>query len=368
MGSRSIRIKLADPNIEETELAAVNEVLRSGTLVRGERCAELEEALRRLTGRRHAIAVSSGSMSLLAAMKGLGIGPGTTVVVPALTFPAPAFAASFLGAAVRAADVDPSTFNVSASTVAAAIDRDTSLVVAIDQFGLPAPVRDIEKVLAPANIPLLVDAACSMGATYEEEPAGAFGRMAVFSFHPRKVITTGEGGAVLTDDGALARNIRLLVDQGMEGGEFRGIGLNLRLGEINAAIGIAQLSRIENLVAKRRRLAERYRQLPLRFQEASPGAVSAHQTLVAVLPDGYSKDDRAALLTRLAEGGIEAGVASYCLGAVPTIAEALDLDVQMTPNALEIHEKGVALPLHPGLRLADVDEVMNVVHDWLHQR
>lgn len=368
MGRRSRRIKLADPNVEKPEMAAVDEVLRSGTLVRGAEIRRFEAALQRLTGRRNAVAVSSGSMALLAAMNCLGAGPGSTVVVPALTFPAPAFVASFLGATVRTADVDPVTFNVSAATLASTIDVDTTLVVAIDQFGLPAPVEEIETVLTPARIPLLVDAACSLGATYKDAPAGSFGTMAVFSFHPRKIVTTGEGGAVLTDDDTLARKIRLLADQGMLGGEFHGIGLNLRLGEINAAIGTEQLNRLDEILKMRRLLAERYRQLPLQFQEAYPGAVSAHQTLTALLPDGYTAKDRNALLTHLAERGIEAGVASCCLGAVPAIAEALKLDARRTPNALAIHERGVALPLHPGLRLADVDEVLNVVHDWLNQR
>ena len=364
----TIRIKLADPNLESSELEAACDVLKSGWLVKGRKCRALEKALKELTGRRQAIAVSSGSMALFAAMKALDIGPGATVMVPALTFPAPAFVAAFLGATVRVTDVDPFTFNISEQTLSQCMDPSVSLVVAIDQFGMPAPVKEIENMLAERGVPVLVDAACSIGASLDQVPTGSTGQVSTFSFHPRKVVTTGEGGAVLTDDEHIARKVRQLADQGMEGGKFSSIGLNLRLGEVNAAIGLEQLKRLDEVVEKRRALADRYRALPLRLQKAPENAKSNYQTLVAMLPRDCTSETREAFIAHLLGHGIEAQIASYCLGATPGISEVLDIDATHTPNAMAVHERGVALPLHPGLTLRDVDEVVEVVHDWFNQR
>ncbi len=368
MNSNQFRIRLASPEMADEELEAVRTVLLSGRLVKGPFCRALEEALQRITSRRYAVAVSSGSMALLAAMKGMGIGPGHTVAVPALTFPAPAFIAAFLGATVRAVDVDPETFNVSRRTLLEGLDGSVDLVVAIDQFGLPVPVPDIQEALASYGIPVLVDAACSIGAALDGAPAGSLGMAATLSFHPRKVITTGEGGAVLTDDEGLAGEVRRWVDQGVENGTFKTIGLNLRLGELNCAIGVKQLERLEAFVERRRRLAKRYAALPLRFQTPGKGASSNYQTLAAMLPSGAVPADRDDLVRHLREGGIEATIASYCLGTVPGIRRALMLDDATTPVAREIHELGIALPLHPGLTEREVDEVIEVVHNWLKKK
>lgn len=368
MNIRALRVKLADPNIGPEEQEMVREVLLSGQLVKGPHGLALEAGLAEVTHRRFAVAVSSGSMALLAAMKAMGIGPSDTVMVPALTFPAPAFIASFLGAKVRLADVDRDTLNLSVDTMNNAFDESVSLVVAIDQFGVPAPTPALEQALASRGVPVLVDAACSIGASLAGAPAGSFGAASTLSFHPRKVITSGEGGAVLTDDETLAREVRRWVDQGVEGGTFVSTGLNLRLGEMNCAIGRAQLARLDAIVARRQQLAERYRELPLRFQSAGDEAVANHQTLVAVLPSEARPADRTALIAHLREQGIEATIASYCLSEVPGIRAALHLENADMPVSREVHDLGMALPLHPGLTDGDVDEVVRVMHNWLKQR
>jgi perosamine synthetase len=368
MNSNAFHIKLADPNLGEAEMRAVRSVLASGRLVKGPRCGELESRLCDITSRRHAIAVSSGSMALLAAMKVLGIGPGATVLVPALTFPAPAFVAAFLGATVRAVDVDPGSFNLSAETVMPHLAGGVDLVVAVDQFGVPALAPGLMALLEPLGIPLLVDAACSLGASLEGAPAGGFGTVSTVSFHPRKVVTTGEGGVVLTDDDALAAGVRRWADQGVENGTFAGIGLNLRLGEINCAIGLVQLERLRDIVRKRRELAMRYHSLPLQFQEATAGIKSNYQTLVSLLPEAADAADRDELIACLRQGGIEATIASFCLGAVPGIRDALNIDSADTPVACTIHDRGLAFPLHPGLEAREIDEVVDAVNTWLGEK
>jgi len=354
------RVKLADACIEAEDEAAVLEVLRSGRLVAGPVVERFEAELARLTGRRHAVAVSSGTAALLAVMEALDVGPGSVVLVPALSFPAPAVVAAYLGATVRAFDVDPVTLNASERTMADRLDGGVSLVVAIDQFGSPAPVPAMEA--ASGGVPVIADAACSIGSTLDGRPCGSFGAAAAFSFHPRKVITTGEGGAVLTDDDGLAGRVRRFRNIGMGPDGFGAIGLNLRPSEIGAAIGLSQLGRLDRIIARRTALSARYRGLPLRFQGALPGATVNHQTLAAVLDEGRDRDG---LIARLAAEGIEAQVASYCLGALPWLAARLGVRPEETPVALEAHRLGVALPLHEGLADAEVDRCARLVQDWL---
>ena len=260
------RIRLASPPSDERIHERVRRVIDSGQLVAGPAVAEFEERLCAVSGRRHAVAVSSGTAALMAAMAAMGIGQGSVVLVPALTFPAPAMAAAFLGATVRLCDVDRDTFNISVDTLEAGLREDVSLVIAIDQFGAPAPCAAIEARCAAAGIPVLVDAACSIGSSLGGRPCGSFGQAAIYSFHPRKIITTGEGGAVLTDDPLLARAVRHLRNFGLEDGRFAGMGINLRPSEIGAAMGLVQLDDLDRILAQRRMLADIYRQLPLRFQ------------------------------------------------------------------------------------------------------
>lgn len=362
----NIRIKLADPGIEQEDKDAAVAALDSGQLVDGPRCRAFEAELRRVCKRRHAIVVSSGTTALLAVMKALGVGPKSTVVVPAFTFPAPAAAAAFLGAKVRVCDVDPHTFCISPETLEPTLDDSVSLVVAIDQFGAPAPVPEIEDLLKPRGIPVLVDAACSIGSTLDGQPCGSFGTAATFSFHPRKVITTGEGGAVLTDYDMVAKRIRQIVNHGLEDGKFASTGLNLRLSEIAAAIGRTQLERLDEILKTRRELGAMYQTLPIRFQSPPPGAEVNFQTVAAALPENLVESDRQDLIATMKKQGIQANIASYCLGEVPELARRLEISSVETPVAKSLHERGIALPLHVRMSAADVWEVVKVVRSWLN--
>jgi perosamine synthetase len=361
-------IKLDDPGIDENDERAAIAVMRSGRLVCGPRVAEFEHRLAAHTGRDHAVCVSSGTAALYLALQGLGVGPDSAVVVPGLTFPAPAVAAALLGAVVRVCDVDRETFNLSAATLEPTIDERVSLVVAIDQFGNPAPVPAIEELLAPRGIPVLVDAACSLGSSLDGRPCGGAGVAAVFSFHPRKVITTGEGGAVLADDPELAAHVRRARNIGMEGREIKELGLNLRPSEVGAAIGASQLSRLDRIVGRRQELAARYAALPLALQQPLPGAETNRQTVAALLPDGIDGDARDELISDMERAGVEIGVPSFCIGALPWLAARLGIDPADTPIALDVHRRGLALPLHAGLGEDEVDRVIGLVGEWLAAR
>jgi perosamine synthetase len=363
-------IKLASPCATGEEERAAVEVIRSGRLVLGPHVVAFEGRLAALAGRAHAVALSSGTAALLAIMHELGVGHGKTVAVSALAFPAAAQAAAFLGARVVACDVEPDTLNASVRTVGEALARagGADLVVVVDLFGVPAEAAEIERELEKKGVPLIVDAACSIGSSLGGRPCGSFGAAAVFSFHPRKLVTTGEGGAVVTDDAALASRLRRLRNVGAEAGVFHAIGLNLRPPEIGAAIGCVQLDKLEAAIARRGELAARYGALPLRFQSAPRGARVNHQTFAAFLPAGCGAGDRDELIAHLASRGIEAQVASYCLGSIEPLASILGVASAQTPVSRAAADLGIALPLHGALDDGEVDRVADAVRHWLEQR
>jgi len=363
--TKETKIKLASVQLTAEQENAVLEVLRSGQIVAGLKVELFEAQLKKITNRKHVVAVSSGTAALLAAMKALGVGRGSVVVVPAFTFPAPAMTASLLGAKVKICDVNRDTLNICVETLSEVLDSTVTHVVAIDQFGMPAPVSEIEDLLSNTNIPVLVDAACSLGSFLNGSPCGSSGRVSIFSFHPRKVVTTGEGGAVLTDDDNIARFVRRFRNLGIEDGAFINAGLNLRPSEIGAAFGLIQLKNLDDIVKKRVDLAARYQQVSLRKQQPLKGSSPNYQTFAALLPDAMGETDRASLLTFLKTNGVQGQVASYCLGALNSFSRKLGIDKSYVPTALQAHNAGVALPLHDKMNAEDVDFVANLVQDWL---
>ncbi|MBN2528716.1 MAG: DegT/DnrJ/EryC1/StrS family aminotransferase [Deltaproteobacteria bacterium] len=365
------RIPLASPLHTPEIEDAVLSVVRSRWLVAGEKTAAFEDALCRQTGRKYAVAVSSGTGALLAAMVAMGIGAHSTVVVPSFTFPAPASVAAFLGAKIRLCDVDPVTFNVSGNTLREVLDDSVSLVVAIDQFGNPCPAPQLEGICAEWGIPLLVDAACSLGATYNRKQCGSFGDAAIFSFHPRKIITTAEGGAVMTDDEGLATAVRRFRNIGMENGAFVTAGINLRPSEMGMAMGMVQMNMLNDILSKRRMLADAYRDLPFVQQQPLVDAQPNYQSMVAVLPtcrqsgEPYSREIRADLVAFLASAGIESQVGSYHLARIDWMVTKHFAQPDATRNGDLLHDFAIALPLHGALTKSDIKEVVQACGAWV---
>lgn len=344
-------IPLARPWIDEAELDAAMSVLRSGMLVQGAVVARFEEALAARCGRRFAIAVSSGTSALTLVYRALGLRAGDVIVVPALTWPSPAHAALELGLQVRLADVDAHTWNATPATLRAAA-TDAKLAVAIDQFGNPFE-SNANDVLG--DVPIVEDAACAIGSVFSDgRPCGSFGLASCLSFHPRKLVTTGEGGAVLTDDPALAETLRALRNHGQSApGVFVTGSGNYRLSELAAALGLAQLDKLDAMIAKRREHAAAIRAgLPaLRFQRVPEGARSNEQTLGAILPHGVDRDRFFAAM-RARE--VQSGILSYDLTAIGTLEGT-------APVASSLVARGIALPLYPQMTIAERERVIEAV-------
>jgi perosamine synthetase len=345
-------IRLAWPDLGEEELAAVAEVFESGRLTMGPKVAEFEEGLARACGVEHAVAVSSGTAALHLAVLALGIGEGDEVIVPAYTFPATANVVALCGARPVLADVDPETMNVRPEAVADAVTERTRAVIAVHLFGRPARWEDVEAVV-PEGVNVLEDAAGALGARRGGRPCGGLGRLGCLSFHPRKIVTTGEGGAVTTNDGELAEAIRSMRHHGWRDSAMPAPGFNYRLPDVLCAVGIPQVRRLEVLVAERERLAAAYAERLAGVTElpfADDGDRHGWQAYVVQL------ERRGEALSALREAGIEAQIGTYALHRLG----AYD-DQGPFPGADAVYEQALALPFHNRLSEAEFDRVAEVL-------
>jgi len=353
-------IRLAKPWIGEDEQRAVAAVLESGQLVQGPLVERFEHAVAALVGRKHAVAVSSGTAALQLALKVLQVGHGDEVLCPALSWPSPAHAARMAGAKVQFVDVDEDEWNSTAEAFHAARTADTKVAIVIDQLGNPARAAEIREALGA--LPIIEDAACALGSRFPNGPCGSFGAVSCVSFHPRKILTTGEGGMCLTDDEDIAEKLRVLRNHGQLRGQFVVAAGNFRMTEMAAALGLAQLKRLHEIVVRRRELAALYREVldgQVRLQQTPEGAESNYQTLGAILPHGH---DRNSVRDTLAERGVETGVLSFAIHKLGSFAGSQ----AALPVAEHVAARGIALPLYPQMRNAEVEQVSLTLRGVLH--
>ena len=265
-------IPVMRPWLGQAEADAAAAAVLSGWVAQGPRVAEFEAAFAQRVEARHAVAVSSCTTGLHLALVLAGVGEGDEVVVPSLSFIATANAARYVGATPVFADVDPITQNLTPATIAPALTRATRAVVLVDQAGVPADVDAVRALCDPLGVTVVQDAACAIGSTWRGQPVGARAQLAAFSFHPRKVITTGEGGMLVTDDPERAARGRRLREHGMsvsaaERHQARGpvleqyleTGFNHRMTDIQAAVGLVQLAKLDAIVERRRARPARWR-------------------------------------------------------------------------------------------------------------
>jgi perosamine synthetase len=341
------------------EATLLGRVLQSGRLVQGEQVEAFEHAVAKRVGRRYAIAVASGTSALQLALEALELKQNAAVLVPDLTWPSPGHAVLGLGMRPVLVDVDPHSWNVSPDTAASARGAGLDAAILIDQFGCPAPVRAITEVLP--DVPVIVDGACSLGSRDGDEECGARGVIACLSFHPRKVVTTGEGGMCLTDDRVLAERLRILRNHGQHSpGVFARASGNARMGELPAAVGCSQMLRLDAMLQARRALAERYQAAlgALTPQRIPAGSRANYQTFGVVLPPHTSRDE---VVTAMRAKEIEVGRLSYALHLLPQF-EAARVAAASSGRKLEhaaaLAARGLSLPLYPGLTEAEQQHVI----------
>ena len=359
-------LPLAAPDISALETRYVTEVLTSGRLALGPRLEAFEQQMAARCGTRHAVAVSSGTAALHCIVRGLGLGTGDEVLTTPFSFVASANAALFEGATPRFVDIDPATYNLDPARVEAALTPHTKALLAVDVFGLPADWPALA-ALAERHGLLLIDDACeALGASVGDQPIGSHGAAAAFGFYPNKQITTGEGGCVTTNSEALATWCRSLRNQGRADRgrmEHVRLGFNYRLGEMAAALGCAQLERLDEILERRRTLAAWYAEAlaPLEDDLALPAAPARGTrswfVYVVRLRERFGKTTRDALMERLRAQGI--GCAPYfpAIHLQPLYRERFGYAPGDFPICEAVSARTLALPFFNQMTRTDVERV-----------
>jgi len=309
-----MRVHLSRPDITEREIEAVCEVLRSPNLSLGPKLPEFERAFCEYTGLKRAVAVNSGTSGLYIALLAMGVGPGDEVITTPFTFIASTNCILMTGARPVFVDIDPVSLNIDPARIEGAITDRTKAILPVEVFGNPAGFESICEIAARHNLPVMEDCCEALGSVLGGRKCGTLGRAGVFAFYPNKQMTTGEGGMIVTDDDVIADMCASLRNQGRgKAGGWLGherLGYNYRLSDINCALGIVQLSRLEEIKAKRRRVAEWYAEcLAAEPRVAAPiepaGCDLSWFVYVVRLAAGYGRQQRDAVLAAMIERGIQ---------------------------------------------------------------
>jgi len=358
--------------LDEDDIAAVVAVLRSDWLTTGPTVAEFEAAVASLAGAAHGVAVSSGTAGLHAAVFALGIGPGDEVIVPPMTFAATANAVVYLGARPVFADVDPGTLLIDPGSVAERITPRTKAVIGVDYAGQPCDWDALRGLAGKHGLALVADACHALGAADQGRPVGSLADITVFSFHPVKHVTTGEGGMAVTSDPHLAARLRLFRNHGIETDfrqreqkgswfyEMTELGYNYRLTDIQCALGVSQLRKLPAFLARRREVAKRYdaafaagpEVVPLARREGVDHAYHLYVVRVA---------DRDEVFVRLREAGIGVNVHYVPVHLHPYYRRVFGAGPGLCPVAEAAYERILSLPLHQGLSDVDAARVVEAV-------
>jgi dTDP-4-amino-4,6-dideoxygalactose transaminase len=390
------KLPLARPLLGAREERAVCKVLRTRWLVQGPRVAEFEGSIRQYAGAKHAVAVSSCTSALYLCLRAAGVGPEDDVIVPAFTFVATANSVVHAGAEPVFSDIDPLTFNLSPRALAGTLERryrrrggrlrnrvtgrTLRLLIVVHQFGLAAEMDALGRVARRFDLEILEDAACALGTRYRGRHVGLAGIAGCLSFHPRKSITTGEGGMVLTQDPSVADHVRMLRDHGaalsdherhsqgvMSLPDFPLSGFNSRMTDLQGAIGVEQMKRLPAILERRARLARRYQERlkglgGILAPEQRPPA-HTWQSFVIRFPEGPERREHAARVLR--DQGIATRPGTHAVPWLQAFERRAAEDRPWCPRSLEAERTSMALPLFAEMSVGDVDHVCRALRTAL---
>ena len=371
-------IQISQPATGEEEWLSCREALISGWMTQGPKVAEFERAFAERHHLSHALATTSCTTALHLILAGMGLGPGDEVIVPAFTWVATANVVLYCGATPVFADVDRDTNNIDPADLARKITSRTKAVIVVHLFGLCADMDAIRRIVPP-GVKIIEDAACAAGASYNGTPAGALGDAAAFSFHPRKSITTGEGGMITTNDRALADRMTMLRNHGASISEeqrhagpkpyllpdFSVLGFNYRMTDLQASVGLVQLAKLDRFIGERQQMAEHYRDRLqrvawLRMPDFGNGG-HAWQAFVTYVDPESAPMPRNDLMERLQAAGISTRPGTHAVHMLGYYRERFDLSPEDCPAARDCDANTIAIPLHNRMSEGDCNYVIDTI-------
>lgn len=366
-------IKLAVPEIGEEELEEVRKVFESKYLVHGDKVEELEELLKNYLGAKHAIAVSSGTAALHLALVALDIKPGDEVIVPDFTFPATSNVVELIGASTKFVDINLDSLCIDTSKIEEKITKNTKAIIPVHEFGQCADMDNITALAEKYNLKVIEDAACALGAEYKMKKAGTIGDIGCFSLHPRKAITTGEGGILITNNDEIAEKLRIRRNHGLTyingKPQFITAGFNYRMTNIQGAIGVAQIRKLSRINNSRTQVAKKYTELLESIEYVTrPTEMGYNKHVWQTYHILINKDiNRDKIIENLKKRGIETNFGAYAVHEQPYYKGKYKYCNDDFMNSLYAHRRGLALPLHGSITYDDISlviaELVKVLND-----
>jgi perosamine synthetase len=385
---KHMNVPIARTSLLENEIQSVMEPLRSGWLVQGPKVREFEDKWSIFTGSKHSIAVTSCTTGLHLSLAALGLKPDDEVIVPAFTWISTANVVEHLGAKVVFCDIDLDTFNLDVRQLSSLVTTKTRAILPVHLFGMAADMEPVNAFARAHKLWVVEDAACGFGSRYRGQHVGTLGHTGVFSFHPRKAITTGEGGMITTNDDDLAAKLRRLRDHGAAMSDLQrhlGVrpylladhpeaGYNQRMTDLQAALGSVQMDRAASIVQERQRLATRYDEAFakltwLRTPVHRNGYEHGYQSYPCLFkPESIAQDDiaginekRNAWMDQLQKAGISTRPATHAVHMLTFYRDKYKLKPTDFPNAFAANDCSISLPLFHGMTTAEQDYVIERV-------
>ena len=358
-----IKIPLSNPCITSKDIKEVQKVLQTGMLVQGRFVEKLEKEFNQLTRENFSVAVSNGTASLHLALVALGIGKGDEVIVPAFSYIATANVVELVGAKPIFVDIDIPSFNIDVKLIEDKITKKTKAIIPVHEFGLPCEMDQILRISKKYDLFIIEDAACAIGSFYKDKHVGTFGDFGSFSLHPRKTITSGEGGVIIAKSLINYQKLRMLRNHGMsienQKPEFKIAGFNYRLTDIQASLAFSQIKRLNKILSKRKKIVEAYKKFlnpdNIIFPLETKNLKHSWQTFHIVLEESINRD---LIIQKLFEKGIQTNIGAQCIPLQKFYLEKYNLNYKEEfPNSYKAYSKGLAMPLFEKLKISDVKYV-----------
>jgi len=366
-----MRVSLSRPDITEKEIQAVCEVLRTPNLSLGPKLTEFEKAFTDYIGVKRAVAVNSGTSGLFMCLKAMGIGPGDEVITTPFTFISSTTVIMMTGAKPVFVDIDPVSMNIDHNKIEEKINKNTKAILPVEVFGNPVGIDKVCQIAQKHNLLVMEDSCEALGSTLNGKKTGSFGKMSTFAFYPNKQMTTGEGGIILTDSDDLADTCMALRNQGRhpKSGAWLShqmLGYNYRLSDINCALGIVQLSRIDEFIEKRKRAASYYQNILANDSRVTVPTDPKNCDIswfvfVIRLNENYTREHRDAILKEMISKGVQVSNYFTPVHLQPFIAEELGHKVGDFPVTDQICQRTIALPFYNNLTEEEATLVCNTL-------